>query len=947
MLAKDDKDKDKGKPGFDHSVPFSALCKLFEKGTKAKKHGQKKEILQTFFSHYEDDNYFPVMRLLLPQLDKERQTYGMKETNLGKYYVQILNIAETSADAKRLLHWRKPTADTDSAGDFGNAVYLSLKSRCKDKGYLTVAQINKALDELNVALDRKDKAKVLKWLLKHTTAIEQKWLVRIILKELKIGLSEKTILNFFHENAMDLFNVTSNLRTVCEELKNPSFKVDSSEGVSLFRPIKPMLASRHKPEDVLNIMGTHPCIFETKFDGERIQVHKNGKEIKLFSRNSNDVTRIYGDKLIPNLLETIVVDKCIIDGELLVWDTISERFEAFGKLKSLANYMRDSGSTQNGANDVASNFGKQLCYMMFDLLFVKEKGVMDLSLQQRTTLLKRCVRPKSRLIEIVEQSPCTSVTDITNALDAAIMRGDEGIMIKDLESLYIPSERKEKWVKIKPEYVEGLGDDLDLLIIGGYYGKGDRRGGTISHFLLGVAVSSPDDNVKRLTPDPSHDSQPAMPLRDAQGHPTLFYSVCKVGTGYSDAELQNLQKMLEKHWRVYKPTSPPQCIQLMGFKDKPDVWIEPKHSKILQIKAAQILSSDKYSSNFVLRFPRVMKIRLDKDWHECMDLLALQTVAQEFEGRYAKRKYGDTALDTLKDAKKKRKTAIVKKARSVLGIFKDTDTANVQVSDALFEGKEFCVLNGDRKDLKKEDLEIAIVEHGGTKVQNPTFATMCALAVKESIKVQNLMQRGDVDIVNPKWLLACIAEKRIVPFEPKYMLFTTRETHAEMLRHMDKYSDSFTLDASEESLREVFAQIDRLFESPDSDTPALPSSDILEIESTRFGSKPWWGMFRNYNVYVDRYEVIGDPDTCMQYSSLELTQHMLEFYGATVSKTITQLTTHIVVDKTNLSRLSEIKSIVLRYLHMPPNLSKYVVSREWVEESVTQQEDLDEREFFV
>lgn len=116
-----------------------------------------------------------------------------------------------------------------------------------------------------------------------------------------------------------------------------------------------------------------------------------------------------------------------------------------------------------------------------------------------------------------------------------------------------------------------------------------------------------------------------------------FYSVCKVGTGYSDAELQNLQKMMEKHWRVFKPTSPPQCIQLIGTKDKPDVWIEPRQylsfsflyfspltiifsSKILQIKAAQILTSDKYSSNFVLRFPRVMKIRLDKEWHECMDL---------------------------------------------------------------------------------------------------------------------------------------------------------------------------------------------------------------------------------------------------------------------------------------------------------------------------------------
>jgi DNA ligase IV len=130
------------------------------------------------------------------------------------------------------------------------------------------------------------------------------------------------------------------------------------------------------------------------------------------------------------------------------------------------------------------------------------------------------------------------------------------------------------------------------------------------------------------------------------------------------------------------------------------------------------------------------------------------------------------------------------------------------------------------------------------------------------------------------------------------MLYTTPTTHAHMLQHMDKYSDSFTLHASEESLREAFRQIDRLSESgsqvpSDLNSYELPTSEILgmcavgnfvarmnrknlyfnlcifstylfvnllisiEIESSKFGNKPWWGMFRNYVVYVDRYEVIG------------------------------------------------------------------------------------------
>lgn len=81
-------------------------------------------------------------------------------------------------------------------------------------------------------------------------------------------------------------------------------------------------------------------------------------------------------------------------------------------------------------------------------------------------------------------------------MDAAILNREEGIMVKNLDSTYLPHERKGYWIKLKPEYIDGVGDDLDLLIVGGYYSSGCRRGGTISHFLLGVA--GPKDDT---TPD--------------------------------------------------------------------------------------------------------------------------------------------------------------------------------------------------------------------------------------------------------------------------------------------------------------------------------------------------------------------------------------------------------------------------------------------------------------
>ena len=210
------------------------------------------------------------------------------------------------------------------------------------------------------------------------------------------------------------------------------------------------------------------------------------------------MTNIYGTKLVPIIRARVAVQQCILDGELIVWDTLAQQFEPFGKLKTTAKY-RAAGSE---ADDFGENYGKQLCCtilfsltdMIFDLLFLQNKAVMDLSLQQRVTLLKRCVKPKDKVIEIVEQRPGKTVQNIIDALDTAITNREEGIIIKNMDSKYVPNERKANWIKIKPEYIDNVGDDLDLVILGGYYGTGiGRRGGTISHFLVGVAVTEGPD----------------------------------------------------------------------------------------------------------------------------------------------------------------------------------------------------------------------------------------------------------------------------------------------------------------------------------------------------------------------------------------------------------------------------------------------------------------------
>jgi DNA ligase-4 len=173
---------------FAAKVPFSALCDTFERISKEKGTQKKTTQLSLFLKRYLE-NYFPVMRLVLPhvflildfthqlfsflsKLDKERTNFGMKELNIAKFYVEILNISPNSDDGFRLLNWKNPTGSavyllflkifnvyyfsfsSKETGDFGSAIFLSVMSRCPIKGNLSIADVNHFLDMLNSSTDR-------------------------------------------------------------------------------------------------------------------------------------------------------------------------------------------------------------------------------------------------------------------------------------------------------------------------------------------------------------------------------------------------------------------------------------------------------------------------------------------------------------------------------------------------------------------------------------------------------------------------------------------------------------------------------------------------------------------------------------------------------------------------------------------------------------------------
>uniref|UniRef100_A0A8C1X382 DNA ligase 4 n=1 Tax=Cyprinus carpio TaxID=7962 RepID=A0A8C1X382_CYPCA len=229
--------------------------------------------------------------------------------------------------------------------------------------------------------------------------------------------------------------------------------------------------------------------------------------------------------------------------------------------------------------------------------------------------------------------------EVVNSLNEAIDDLAEGIMVKNPMSIYKPDKRGEGRMKIKPEYVDGLMDEFDLLIVGGYWGKG-RRSRMLSHFLC------PGEK------------------------PTVFQTLCRIGSGYTLKELYDLGLKLDKHWKVCKKNNPSAAI-LCGT-EKPEVYIEPCNSVIIQAKAAEIVSSEMYKTNCTLRFPRIERIREDKEWYQCMTLAELNQLRFRASGKLASRH-----LHIQEDQPEKKKHKFVAKPKETIGVIDHFKSQNL------------------------------------------------------------------------------------------------------------------------------------------------------------------------------------------------------------------------------------------------------------------------------
>lgn len=231
---------------------------------------------------------------------------------------------------------------------------------------------------------------------------------------------------------------------------------------------------------------------EEKLDGERMQLHMieddevpGGKRFAFWSRKAKDYTYLYGNgfedensSLTRHIKDAFSpgVRNIILDGEMITWDPEADTMVPFGTLKTAAISEQ---------RDPYAGTGIRPLFRVFDCVYLNDRDLTKYVLRERRNALDKAIQNVHRRIEKHETTITETADDIEPRLRQVVEKGQEGLVLKNPRSVYRLNDRVDDWMKIKPEYMSEFGENLDCLIIGGYYGSG-HRGGRLSSFMCGL-----------------------------------------------------------------------------------------------------------------------------------------------------------------------------------------------------------------------------------------------------------------------------------------------------------------------------------------------------------------------------------------------------------------------------------------------------------------------------
>ncbi|MDP6845661.1 MAG: ATP-dependent DNA ligase [Candidatus Nanoarchaeia archaeon] len=555
-------------------MEYSKLVDIYEALSGTSKLLEKRAIIAGFLKGLDAREVESAVLLLEGRLFPE---WDRRKIGIGTQTV-IKAISTSSGKSEDSIK-----ADWTKIGDLGLVAERNISSKTQStlfSGKLTIDQVFtnlRKLSEIEGGGSTGKKIGLIAELLSASNGVGAKYIVRTCLEDLRtgagFGVLRDSIASAFDvevSNVQTAYDLTTDISKVAKVAKIKSDRGLLALELSVGNPVKVMLFKKSESiEEGFDVVGK-PAAIDYKYDGFRLQIHRSGKEIKLFTRNLENVTSQFPD--IVNMIEKDVNSKeFIIDCEVIGYDKKTGNWKPF---QDISQRIKRKYEIDEMIKEVP------VMIIVFDIINLDGENLISIPFSERRNRLSKVINEDPLAVSLAKEIVTDSVEKGNEFYAKALSDGAEGVMMKKLDSVYKPGSRVGYGIKIKP-----VMETLDLVVVGSEWGSGKR-----SKWLSSFILACRDGNE--------------------------FKEIGKMGTGFKEKDEEGVSfgKMTE----LLKP--------LIVSESGREVRVKP--GVIIEVKYEEIQKSTNYDSGFALRFPRFVRLREDKGLKDVDDLKRVSKLAK-------------------------------------------------------------------------------------------------------------------------------------------------------------------------------------------------------------------------------------------------------------------------------------------------------------------------------
>lgn len=820
----------------ENKAPFNSVS--------AKKENIIQQFVETWRTHF-GNNIYPAVRLIFPNRDGRK--YYIKDVALTRLVTRLLDLQPGLNDYVIIKNWKKSYHQKAQLAGSSERKQLSdlpliiariiLRRRDQNllvKSSVSIEDVNGTLDKLTTLTHAKDQVELISPFLDRLTIPEVRCFFQMVLKESMLSFFERSFFMAWHPDAYNLFKVCDDLRKIFWLLHDPqkrlepnqmcvqpmysfipqsSKKLEISYGELCKRMTVPMATGNKDDKlvqmyELAELKGKY--LIEEKIDGDRMLMHMVDGNFMWHTRRRRDYTLVYGENVhLGSLTKHLKgafhenVRSIVLDGEMVAWSKDRELILPFGTLRSAAI---QEALKQFEVVDVYEGNNSWPFFIVFDLLHLNGQDLTNLPLFYRKDLLSKVVNEVPHRLECLQWVKATSPEDLKANMQRIVSESNEGIMVKSLLLKYRVYSRDSTWIKVKPEYLENFGENLDLVVIG-------KIGRIKTLYICGLKDVEEDGCYK------------------------LF---CRVANGFLTAIYRQIESKLCNFWVDFSVRKPEPHLLRFGTV-KPDFWINPANLIVLEIKARsiEVTAETPYAAGSTLHNLWCRAVREDKGYDECITL-------QEY--RDIKSRY---SLDIYK----KQDVNVNRKRRIDNSIYVKYDKLGKRprVADtSLFAGVHFVVASDFRDQSGRwylnEQLVTLILKHGGvvhfhpksTVFESPTVV----LGQMLTPRLRRWASEG-FDVVSPSWVILSVANGKRAKLEAQFVVASTNNSLQKLLAHrVDEYGDSYTVSSGRRGFGNYLRKLNIGMALTDSSRGLCAS--VIAREEKELRSE----LFLNWSFYV-------------------------------------------------------------------------------------------------